>query len=248
MPLPLLSRGTGKGEVVPEYSFKRAIRRMDWRPGEHVTLIGPTGRGKTELLIALMDLRQWGVFVSTKRRDSTQAPLVRMGFRPITDPAEVQPEVHGRYLFQTPWPKGVPADELKNAQRATVGNLLIRLRDQGGYTVGLDEVRYLTQTLGLASELEVLWLQGRSEGTSLIANTQRPRFIPLEAYSQATHLFFWTSPDLQDVARIGEMAAFDRRLVTDTLQDIQEQGQRAKHDVLYVNTVTGDTFVTNRRW
>lgn len=90
--------------------------------------------------------------------------------------------------------------------------------------------------------MELLWRQGRSESTTIIANTQRPRHIPLVAYSQATHLFFWSSPDLSDVRRIGEMVPIPLQEITRVLA-----GQD-KHTVLYANTVTGDMFQTNTRW
>lgn len=225
-----------------EYTFGRALREMDWRPGEHVTLIGPTGRGKTELLIELLSERRWGVFLSTKRRDETQAPLERLGFRPVADPAAIQPEVHNRYIFRPPFPKRAQADRLKSTHRAAFRMALMQLRDQTGWTIGVDECRYIAHTLGLQDELELLWLQGRSEGTTVVANTQRPRFIPLEAYSQATHLMFWSSPDQSDVARIAELTSFDRQAVMKALTRLD------KHDFLYTNTVTGQMFVTNTRW
>lgn len=215
---------------------------MNWHPGEHITLIGPTGRGKTELEIALLRERTWGVFLSTKRKDSTQAELRQVGFRVITDPAQLNPEVHNRFLFRPPFPRSASAAVIKAAHKRVYGVMLMRLREQMGWTIGADEVHYLTEFLGLGDEMDLLWRQGRSEGTSVIANTQRPRHIPLVAYSQATHLFFWSSPDLADVRRIGEMTPLPIQHITAAL------ATQSKHDVLYVNTVSGDMFQTNTRW
>jgi hypothetical protein len=88
----------------------------------------------------------------------------------------------------------------------------------------------------------MLWLQGRSEKTTVIANTQRPRYIPLEAYDQATHLFMWQDPDRNNIARVSEMAGLNTDQVFAVLPGLP------KHDILYINTVTGDIFVTNTRW
>jgi hypothetical protein len=106
----------------------------------------------------------------------------------------------------------------------------------------MDEARYITEFLGLKNEVMLCWLQGRSQGNAVLAATQRPRFVPLEAYDQATHLWFWRDPDLQNINRISELASFNRDKVITAFQVM------SRHDVLYVNTVTQDMFITNTRW
>ena len=226
---------------VPYYDWETAIRHMNWHPGEHVTLIGPTGRGKTEVEIQLMLERNWTVFLSTKRKDATQQELVRRRYRIIRDPLELNPEVDSHFLFRPPFPD-TSAQELKALHRSVYSRMLMRLRNQMGWTIGADEVHYLSHFLGLNDELELLWLQGRSEATTMIANTQRPRHIPLVAYSQATHLFFWSSPDLSDVRRIGEMTPLPIKEIIAILESQEE------HDVLYCNTRSSELFITNTRW
>lgn len=227
---------------VDRVTWDHAIHLMNWWPGEHVTLVGPTGRGKTELEIALMRERRFTVFLSTKRKDSTQDVLRADGYREIRDPAELNVEVAERYLFRPAFPRAASAAHIKAVHRSIYSRMLMRLREQMGWTIGADEVHYLTDFLGLSEEMELLWRQGRSEGTTVIANTQRPRHIPLVAYSQATHLFFWSSPDLGDVRRIAEMTP----LPIDHIMPVL--AAQNMHDVLYVNTVSQQMFQTNTRW
>lgn len=227
--------------AVPHLAWGDTVNLMDWRPGEHVTLIGPTGRGKTETLIKLMEARRNCLFLSTKRKDDTQDTLRSMGFRTIQRAVDLNPEVATRYTFKPPFPRG-SADDLRDLHRDAFSNVLIRARWQRGYTIGVDEARYIAGFLGLTDELQLLLLQGRSEGTSMVINTQRPRYIPLEAYDQATHLLMWSDPDLDNVSRVSQMAGLNRTRVLDILPNLP------KHDVLYINTVTGDLAVTNTRW
>lgn len=226
--------------VVPHLSWDEAIKAMNWGSGQHVTLIGPTGRGKTELLIKLLDTRRWKVFLSTKSKDDTQRGLT--GYYRTSDPLLINSDISPKILFSPRKVQGLSAAQIKEYQGNAYKQVLTRLRDQGGWTIGLDEVRYLTSTLGLASELEVLWLQGRSEGLSLVANTQRPRHVPLEAYSQATHLFLWNTADDEDVDRIADM-------VPGLNRDAVESALRTQnaHDALYVNAWSGNMFTTNTR-
>lgn len=215
---------------------------MDWRQGEHTTLIGPTGRGKTELTVELLKFREWVVFLGTKRFDTTQDRLKEMGYVTITDATGLNPDLSKRFILRPPFPKNMDADSLKRSHQQIFKEGIMRAFRQTGWTLAMDEARYVTHFLGLEKECVLFILQGRSQGNSLICSVQRPRFVPLEVYDQATHLFLWTDSDRSNVNRTSELAGFNRRAV------IKAFRRMSKHDVLYVNTVTEDMFITNTRW
>ena len=76
-------------------------------------------------------------------------------------------------------------------------------------------------------------MQGRALDLSLVAGTQRPAWVPLEMYSQATHVFFWRTSDRRDLDRIGGLGAHDPQTIRAVVRNLR------KHEALYVNTRTG---------
>lgn len=177
------------------------VSRWDWQQGEHVTLIGPTGCGKTHLTRAILPRREYVVFVATKPRDPIIDQLEDDGFHVAS---RWNPANHDRIVLH-PVRRRSAAEDRRNA-RDEIGAMLDDLYVQGGWTVVLDELRYVTGNLGMSEAVELLWLQGRSLGVTVVSGAQRPRHVPLAAYSQARHLYVWRTRDRQDLGRLAEFS------------------------------------------
>jgi ABC-type oligopeptide transport system ATPase subunit len=201
---------------------------FDWEQGEHVTIIGPTGSGKTTLTVEILTERDYVIFLGTKRADSTQDRLRSKGYKTVQSPYEINPEVAPKWIVRPPFPSRSTAAELKSLHHDVFKETLMRAYRDGSWTIVEDEGRYLSETLRLKDEMNLLWLQGRSQGNSVVLGTQRPRNIPLEAYEQATHLFFFRTKDLQNIQRAAEIAGVNRRAVARAV------GQLDKYEFLYV--------------
>ncbi len=221
---------------VPALAWPDFLDVFDWQQGEHVTLLGPTGTGKTTLAVQLLHRRQYVVALGTKPKDKTFDHLRSSeGFKVVDElPKHVRRPV--RLIV---WPK------VKNLARATKTKVAAVLRAamdrayvSGGWCIFIDELSYVSNTLHLKPELEDLWDQGRAMDVSVIGTSQRPRHIPLQAYSAATHLFLWHNPDGRDRDRLGELSGVD----TDYVKRIV--AALPKHHVLYVSTRTGFMCIT----
>jgi energy-coupling factor transporter ATP-binding protein EcfA2 len=222
-------------EQAPRISWgKFAAERFQWMPGEHVGLIGPTGQGKTTLLLNILPLHEYVTVFATKPRDATMDRLVATGYQKLSRWYPLDPRSTPRRVI---WPDASRIDSMK-LQREVFSDAFARIYREGGWTVGLDEVRFIVSDLGLKQEVNVFLLQGRSLGISLVAATQRPRFIPTEVYDQSTHLFFWRDNDAANLQRVSELnapsAPFIRRVI----------GNLERFQVLYVNSRTGEMLRT----
>jgi hypothetical protein len=144
-----------------------------WRQGEHLTMTGDTGSGKSSLGRFLSLARQWFVMFRSK------ADTVDYGARRIKTAGELS-SLRYRRLELSP-------GHDKAKQWAQFHAAMELVWKQGGWTVYLDELYYLDDKLGLGDDIETLFTQGRSKHITVMAGLQRPTGVTRFALSQATH-------------------------------------------------------------
>lgn len=147
-----------------------------WLPGEHVTVIGDTGTGKSFLISALVRMRRYVVIYKTKPDPDDKSKW--RGFhktrhaQSMTDPRLERIWLSPEYRYQAI--EGWRAMEL--AWR------------HGAWTFVIDELLY-AERMGLRDSVEKLLTQGRSKSISTVVGMQRPAWTTRFAISQSTHLF-----------------------------------------------------------
>ena len=107
-----------------------------------MTLVGPTGGGKTTLGIALLPARQYVTVLGTKPKDATLDKLKRQGYRRIGE-WPPGPTVN-RVLL---WPELRRMDQAKQ-QRDVFAHALDEMFAEGGWCIFADELFYLAAKTG----------------------------------------------------------------------------------------------------
>lgn len=208
-------------------------------PGEHLAIIGATGQGKTHLQNNVLPYWPFVAVFATKNNDSTIDRLIsESSYERFDRWYPLSPLDHPRRVI---WPNVPNLKTQTKVQRDVFDHAIESIWAEGGrpkdkpvgWAVAIDEFWWFSNQLGMDQYLKVILFQGRSNGVSLIAATQRPVDVPVALYSQSTHLFFFHDDDNRNLERIGEMKHSDKSAIKYMVSTLDE------HQVLYVNTRTG---------
>ena len=191
-----------------------------------MSIIGPTGTGKSALAVDLLQIRSYVVFVMTKPDDpKLERALDRQQYVRVPAFPKNPPEDVDRYLL---WPPG--SGELgvdgRTKQRTILHDAFAKIfrgppgGDPGRWCVYLDEARYVSDPayLRLRNDVNHLLIQGRSLLIAVVLSFQRPSWVPPEAYDQASHLFIARDNDKRNVQRFREIGGADGDRVAYTVE------------------------------
>jgi DNA helicase HerA-like ATPase len=228
--------------VIPRKMFLE--RYWNYEPGQHVTILGKTGSGKTylgfQLLHATISTDLPGVVLVMKPRDDTvEKWSKRMKLRRVRHwpPPRIRNRIdkpRGWVL----WPPLGDFDRDDEVLRREFERCFRESYTQAARRNGEPRALFVDELVGVAKELRLepalnrLWMRGRSLGVGMWAATQRPFHAPLLAYQAPEHLFIAAEPDARNRQRLGEIGGFDADVI-DTIVN-PDSGVMSKHQFLYL--------------
>lgn len=206
------------------------LRRLRFKRGEHVTIVGPTGCGKSfvawQILQKVTSPAFQGVVLVKKPRDeliTRDAKSAR--YRVVRS----WPPAPSLWLARKPpgyvvWPRtnftDVEADRL--AKHILFKRVLLDVYRKGRRIAYVDDAFGFAALLDLKEEMIELWTELRSMDGSLMTAFQRPSMVPLWAYSSAEHLLLFNDPDKRSRDRFAEIGGVDPDLIKATVQSLPQ--------------------------
>lgn len=207
--------------------------KLLWFVGQHVTIVGTTGDGKTVLAEHLYEMRNYVVVIATKSKDESLDDYGKDFHRIQKWPPRFDQK---KVLF---WKKPQTLGDFSE-QREAIKEVLSSVYTRGRYTIGMDDVAYLTGTLKLENEIRMLCTQARSQDISLVMNIQRPYRVPLEVSNQASHILIFGLRDDRDIDRVVESQGLNRQIVREAVRSLN------KYDFAWLRKSANPIIVRNK--
>lgn len=225
-----LERDAMVSRAAPRIPWDEFMGLLQWLRGEHFSLIGPTGGGKTTMLFNLYPMHPFTTVFGTKPRDENMQAFIDQGFLRL----EAWRSLDARdYPRRAIWPHMRPLAEMIPYQRKVFSDAFERIYAEGNWDLVIDEGYYIDEVLKLGALLRLFYTQARAMNISLLLATQRPAWVPVEVYDQSTHLMFWRDNDARNLKRLREVSLIHSEAIREIVPNLE------LHQVLYLNTRTG---------
>jgi len=224
-------------EIIPRREFVEEFADI-YRPGQHVTFLGPSGRGKTrlagQLLLAVRrenpEIKSVVLHGKIRGRDDTiehfskasQFPIVQhWPPRGIRNRYKIR-KYRGAILRPLDSPGETMAEEngrLAKEYRKAIHRGYQAPRKHPVILVA-DEAHQTHNDLRLREDCEGPLMRGRPV-CSMWSLVQRGRFVSYHVYDQAEHVFIFYDPDRDNQKRYSEIGDVDSRELVELTRQLK---------------------------
>lgn len=197
--------------VVPlDWDDFLTFMKANWEPGQHVALVGPTGTGKTTIMVGVLPLRKYVLALDPKGGDSTLSGLQKAGFERSDWPPSK--EIRKRVEEGKP-ARLIIGSSIRDAEdlprlRKQMAEALKDAFNERGWTVYVDELQIVAdrRLMNLSASVERNLIAARDRKVSMVMSFQRPSNVPRSASEMATWFIVLYTRDRDVVDRLAEMA------------------------------------------
>lgn len=243
--------------VIPRQQF---VDQWNYKPGQHVTMLGPTRRGKTTLCFQLLD----------KSISTTHKCVILAGKPPGRDPTmESAPKILNLRVIEE-WP---PYPSLKD--RKTRGYMLrprqhmkdinddnaelarqfkgainsnYRTNSKRPRITVVDESGLVQEDLKLRKEIEAPLMRGAPDN-AVWSLAQRGRFLSYHTYGAPEHIFIFYDPDRDNQRRYSDIGGVDPDQLKPILANLKREQNKEGTTIsqcLYIRRSGGMCIVDTR--
>jgi hypothetical protein len=208
-------------EVVPRKEFVREFGK-DYGSGQHVTILGPTGKGKTVLTGQLLkvsasaDRKAILLHGKIKGKDHVVNDMEKdLNMRNVSkwppDRLWGDRKRRGYILVPLTHPGATVAEENAVLEEEFRKAIHSNYSDTKHDTITVvDESHQAQETLHLKKDLEGPLMRGAPQNAEW-NNVQRGRFVSYHCYDAPEHLFIFYDPDKSNRQRYSEIGGIDPR-------------------------------------
>lgn len=222
----------------PEFIAQWGRPRGKAQP-EHLEILGPTGSGKSFVLVQIIIERvrrkqSAVVYIATKAADSTVRSL---GWPIVSTWREAQK--YDQCIF---WPRtSAVGVKRKQYQAAAIQSLLDELWTEDSNTVVIfDEIAYIEKlTADLRDSVQMYEREGRSHGLTCVMGKQRVQGVQRDMHSESDWKIAFKMNDQTDNERLAEL--FGKKSL---YLPVIESLDRERHEFLIQHKLTGATFIS----
>lgn len=212
-----MSYNTGQDDVLV-LSPGEFIARFatEWQIGEHMSLIGPTGTGKSTFTGLTFRLRKYILAIDPKGGDPTIAALgwPRLSSWPGRDKMERMVAKNDENGLPSRYIVGEIVRERAQLPhlRQTIAQAISDAFDMGGWTLYIDELQIVVdrRMMNLSRPVAQALVSARSSALTVMSAFQSPRWVISEALVQPTWLATTYTRDVETVNRMAEVMGRNR--------------------------------------